>query len=166
MEKYIGSKKGNDALSVLGYTDHSETHTSKVAMVVSQLLKNLGYSKREIELAKIAGYMYDIGNSVNRCDHAHSGVIMAFQILRDMKMNPADIAVIVSAIGNHDESSGRAINPVSATIIIADKTDVRRNRIRNKAKATFDMYDTVNYAVVESNVEVNKEKGVICLVRF
>lgn len=154
---------GNECLGVLGYTDHSKGHAAKVAAVAGKLLKDLGYSKKDIELAKIAGYMHDIGNSINRCDHAHSGAIMAFQILRDLGMAVEDIAVIVSAIGNHDENSGTAVNPISAAIIIADKTDVRRNRVRNTEMATFDKHDRVNYAVIDSKVSVNQEKGVICM---
>ena len=154
---------GNKALGVLGYTEHSKGHAAKVADTAGGILKELGYGKKEIELAKIAGYLHDIGNCVNRNDHAHSGAIMAFQILKGMDMEPGDIAVIVSAIGNHDENTGNAVDPVSAAVIIADKTDVRRNRVRSKAKASFDMHDRVNYAVMESKVEVNKEKRMIHL---
>lgn len=152
---------GNESLGVLGYTDHSRGHAAKVAAVAGALLQDLGYSQREVELAKIAGYMHDIGNSVNRMDHAHSGAIMAFQILRDMGMPPSEIAVIISAIGNHDEGSGTAVHPVSAALIIADKTDVRRNRVRNRDKASFDIHDRVNYAVIESKVRVDREKAKI-----
>lgn len=152
---------GNKALGVLGYTEHSKGHAVKVADTASRILKELGYDKKQIELAKIAGYMHDIGNCVNRNDHAHSGAIMAFEILKGLEMTPEDIAVVVSAIGNHDENTGSAVDPVSAAVIIADKTDVRRNRVRSKPKAGFDMHDRVNYAVMESKVEVNKEKGTI-----
>lgn len=152
---------GNEALGVLGYTDHSRGHAGKVAAVAGSILTDLGYSPKEVELAKIAGYMHDIGNSVNRMDHAHTGAVMSFQILRDLGMDPKDIAVIISAIGNHDEGSGTAVHPISAALIIADKTDVRRNRVRNKDKASFDIHDRVNYAVIESKVSVNIEKAVI-----
>ena len=114
---------GNEVLGKLGYTEHSQKHAAIVARRAAEILKELGYSKREIELAKITGYMHDIGNCVNRHDHAHSGAIMAFQILRDLKMPAEEIAVIVSAIGNHDESTGTAVTPISAAVIIADKTD-------------------------------------------
>lgn len=159
----IYMEMGNEALGVIGITDHSRVHTMKVAEVAASILTELGYSKREIELARIAGYMHDIGNAINRMDHAHSGGIMAFEILRKLEMDPKDIAIVVSAIGNHDENTGCAINPVSAAIIIADKTDVRRNRVRNNDIANFDIHDRVNYAVIKSNVTVNKEKKVIHL---
>lgn len=154
---------GNNVLGVLGFTDHSKSHAIKVAVVASKILDDLCYSKKEVELAKIAGFMHDIGNSINRSDHAHSGGIMAFQILKELKMDPKDIAVIVSAIGNHDESTGSAITPVSAAVILADKSDVRRNRVRNKEIASFDKHDRVNYAVLKSRICVNREKGVIHL---
>ena len=153
----------NEALGVLGYTDHSQIHAMKVAKAAAKILKELGYSKREIELVKIAGFMHDIGNSVNRHDHAHSGAIMAFEILTRLGMDPTDIAVIISAIGNHDEQTGSPVTPVSAALIIADKSDVRRDRVRNEDKETFDMHDRVNYAVLDSAVSVNTEKSVIHL---
>jgi len=152
---------GDKVLGVLGYTDHSRAHAVKVAEEAAEILQDLGYSEREIELAKIAGYMHDIGNSVNRNDHAHNGAVMAFNILRDLGMDHEEIAIIVSAIGHHDEKTGTAVHPVSAALIIADKTDVRRNRVRTKNKANFDIHDTVNYAVVSSDLTVNKEKRVI-----
>ena len=111
----------------------------------------------------MAGYLHDIGNSINREDHAHTGALMAFQLLREMNMSPADIAIIITAIGNHDEKSGAAVDPVSAAIILADKTDVRRNRVRNKIKATFDKHDRVNYAAAASSLEINIEKKQITL---
>lgn len=154
---------GNEILGVLGYTDHSQKHAVIVAERAASLLEVLGYSEREIELCKIAGYMHDIGNCVNRSDHAHSGAIMAMQILRDLEMAPKDISVVISAIGNHDEATGTAVNPVSAAIILADKTDVRRNRVRNKIKSTFDIHDRVNYGVLSSELTANLEKKVIHL---
>lgn len=154
---------GNETLRVLGYTDHSKVHAAKVAHTAGDILKELGYSPREIELAKIAGYMHDIGNSINRHDHAHSGALMAFQILRDLGMKPEEIAIIVSAIGNHDEDTGTAITPISAALILADKSDVRRNRVQSKSKASFDKHDRVNYAVQSSELTVNKKKGSIHL---
>lgn len=154
---------GDKGLGVLGYTDHSQAHAAKVAEIAGQILEELGYSSREVELAKIAGYMHDIGNAVNRHDHAHSGAILAFQILRDMGMHPEEAAQIVAAIGNHDEQTGTAVSAVSAALILADKTDVRRNRVRNQDKASFDIHDRVNYAAVESNVTVDLEKRVILL---
>ena len=154
---------GNQVLGVLGYTDHSRKHAIIVAENAAKILRKLGYSKREIELARIAGFLHDIGNSVNRHDHAHSGAIMAFQILRGLGMNAEDIALIVSAIGNHDEATGGAVNPVSAAIILADKSDVRRNRVRNKEISTFDKHDRVNYAVLSSRLTTNVEKKVLHL---
>lgn len=154
---------GNEVLGKLGYTEHSQKHAAIVARRAAEILKELGYSKREIELAKITGYMHDIGNCVNRHDHAHSGAIMAFQILRDLKMPAEEIAVIVSAIGNHDESTGTAVTPISAAVIIADKTDVRSNRVRNTDIAFFDKHDRVNYAAVKTKVTTDVEKKVIHL---
>ncbi|WP_099466488.1 HD domain-containing protein [Konateibacter massiliensis] len=154
---------GNEVLGVLGYTDHSKIHAIKVAETAGKILRELGYSKKEIELAKIAGFMHDIGNSVNRNDHAHNGALMAFQILKELGMDCEDIAAVVTAIGNHDEKTGTAVTPISAAVILADKTDVRRNRVRNKEKANFDNHDRVNYAAIKSKVMIDKEKGVIHL---
>lgn len=154
---------GNEVLGVLGYTEHSQKHAVIVAERAAQLLKMLGYSKKEVELCKIAGYMHDIGNCVNRTDHAHSGAIMAMQILRGLDMDPKDISVVISAIGNHDERTGTAAHPVSAAVIMADKTDVRRNRVRNKVKSSFDIHDRVNYAVLSSELTASPENKVIHL---
>lgn len=161
IEKYINM--GNTVLGKLGYTEHSTKHAAVVANRAAEILKAVGASKKEIELAKITGYMHDIGNCVNRCDHAHSGAIMAFQILRDLEMPAEDIATIVSAIGNHDEATGTAVTPVSAAVIIADKTDVRSNRVRNGDIASFDKHDRVNYAVMKAKVITDMEKKVIHL---
>ena len=155
--------RGDKCLDVLGYTEHSQAHAAKVAEIAGQILTELGYNDREVELAKIAGYMHDIGNAVNRNDHAHSGAIMSFQLLRGLGMNPDEVAAVVSAIGNHDEKTGTAVSPVSAALILADKTDVRRNRVRNHDKASFDIHDRVNYAAVESKVTVDLEKKAILL---
>lgn len=156
-------KKGNDTLGTMGYTEHSERHAAKVAETAGKILKESGYGKNIIELAKIAGYMHDIGNSINRSDHAHSGALMAFQILRDMGMDYKDIAVVVSAIGQHDESTGMAVDEVSAALILADKTDVRRNRVRNQNISTFDKHDRVNYAAISSELEIHADKKAIRL---
>jgi len=156
-------EKGNEVLGTLGYTDHSAAHTMKVGETAVQLLQSLGYSAEEAELARIAGYIHDIGNMVNRVDHAQTGAIIAFTLLTKMGMDPADIATVVSAIGNHDESTGTAVSPPSAAIIIADKTDVRRSRVRNKDFATFDIHDRVNYAVVSSELTVSAETREIVL---
>lgn len=155
--------KGNSTLGVLGYTDHSAEHAVKVSSMAGKILECLGYGGHTVELAKIAGYMHDIGNCVNRLDHPHSGALMAHQILRDMKMDYEDIAVVINAIGMHDEKSGGAVDTVSAALILADKTDVRRDRVRNQNKAAFDKHDRVNYAVVSSSLDIQKEKKVIKL---
>ena len=139
-------KKGNDNLGVLGYTDHSEAHCTVVAERAGLILKKLEYPEETIELAKIAGFMHDIGNAVNRTD-----------------LSLEDRITIMSAIGNHDESTGGATDPVSAALIIADKTDVRRNRVRDKDRAAFDIHDRVNYAVTEAKLKINKEKKLISL---
>ena len=151
-------ERGNDMLGVLGYTEHSKKHACKVARGASDILKALGHDKRVCELARIAGYMHDIGNCVNRADHAHSGALLAFQILRGLDMPPDEVACVVSAIGQHDEKTGTAVDPVSAAVILADKSDVRRNRVRNRIKATFDKHDRVNYAAVSAALEVLPEK--------
>lgn len=156
-------EQGNDMLGVLGYTEHSVSHAAKVADTAGKILEELGYSEREAELARIAGYMHDIGNCVNRNDHPHSGAVMAFGILRDMGMKSKEIAVIVNAIGQHDEHTGTAVDPVSAALILADKTDVRRNRVRNRVMAAFDKHDRVNYAVTASKLEIISEEKTIQL---
>jgi len=154
---------GNEVLGVMGYTEHSVAHAGKVANTAADILEILGYSQREKELAKIAGYMHDIGNSVNRVDHAQSGALMAFKILSDMNMDPKEIAMIIAAIGNHDEKTGTAVSPVSAAVIIADKTDVRRNRVRNRHQNSFDIHDRVNYSAVASKLTVNAKDKTIQL---
>ncbi len=156
-------KKGNENLGVLGYTDHSAVHCTLVAEEAGRILRELGYSEHEIELAKIAGMMHDIGNCVNRSRHAEYGAILANEILRNMDLSVEDRATIVSAIGHHDESTGGAVDVVSAALIIADKTDVRRNRIRTKVKSNYDIHDRVNYAVTESKIHINKEEKSITL---
>lgn len=156
-------KKGNDVLGVMGYTDHSVIHCSLVAERASYILKNLGYSAKEAELAKIAGFMHDIGNAVNRTHHAEYGALLANDILKQSDLSIEDRILIVSAIGHHDESTGGATDPVSAALIIADKTDVRRSRVREKNKATFDKHDRVNYAVTDTKLKINTEKKVISL---
>ena len=153
--------RGNEVLGALGYTEHSKKHAAKVAATAGKILKDLGYKKNQIELAKIAGYMHDIGNSINRHDHAQSGGILAYQILKELKMPLEDALVVSSAIGNHDEGTGTAIDVVSAALILADKTDVRRNRVRNQVIASFDAHDRVNYAALSVKLSVDREKKVI-----
>lgn len=155
--------RGDKNLEMLGYTEHSVKHCTLVAKQAEKILKTLGYGKKEIELAKAAGFLHDIGNAVNRNHHAEYGAILANQILQGMEIDIEDRLTIVSAIGNHDESTGGANDIVSAALIIADKTDVRRNRVRNIEKASFDIHDRVNYAVRKSDLEIDKEKMVISL---
>ena len=154
-------EQGNATLNELGYTEHSRKHAAKVAETAGKILKDLGYGKHKIELAKIAGYMHDIGNAINRHDHAHSGAILAYQILKDTELPLKDILVVSTAIGHHDEATGTAVDPVSAALILADKTDVRRNRVQNRNKATFDIHDRVNYAALSSKLIIQKEKRII-----
>ena len=154
-------EKGNQVLQELGYTEHSKKHAAKVAETAGKILRDLGYDERDIELSRIAGYMHDIGNSINRHDHAHSGAILAYQILKELKMPLEDILVVTTAIGNHDEATGTAVDVVSAALILADKTDVRRNRVRNPIIANFDAHDRVNYAALSTKLEVRKDKKII-----
>ncbi|HIQ71285.1 MAG TPA: HD domain-containing protein [Candidatus Onthenecus intestinigallinarum] len=144
-------------LGVLGYTEHSRAHAAKVAEEAGAILRALGYPERDIELCRIAGYMHDIGNAVNRTDHAHSGALMAREILKELGMPYADIADVMAAIGNHDEKTGTAVTPISAALILADKTDVRRSRVRNKDMSSFDIHDRVNYAAIASELSITKE---------
>lgn len=156
-------ERGNDMLGVLGFTEHSKVHAARVSATAGKILQQLGYDERLIELAKIAGYMHDVGNAVNRNDHAHSGAILVFQILKDMGMNPEEVAAIVGAVGNHDEKTGTAFDPISAALVLADKTDVRRNRVRNKDMSTFDIHDRVNYAARSAELAVDVEKRIVHL---
>ncbi|MBQ8246910.1 MAG: HD domain-containing protein [Lachnospiraceae bacterium] len=156
-------KRGNDNLGVLGFTDHSQAHTAFVAERAAYILEELGYDTHEIELAKIAGFMHDIGNAVNRKNHAEYGALLANDILQKTDMSLEDRVTVMSAIGNHDESTGGAKDAVSAALIIADKTDVRRSRVRPQDRSKFDIHDRVNYAVTKSDITVDKEKKVIIL---
>ena len=156
-------KKGNDNLGVLGFTDHSEVHCSVVAERAGMILKKLGYSEHDVEVAQIAGFMHDMGNAVNRHRHGEYGALLADRILEKTNLPLEDRVNIVSAIGSHDESTGGAKDAISAALIIADKTDVRRNRVRPKEMSNFDIHDRVNYAVTEAKLKVNPEKKVIVL---
>ena len=147
------------SLSALGYTEHSFAHVTHVARSASGILSALGYSERTVELAAIAGYMHDIGNLVNREEHSQSGAVMAFRILDNMGMPADEIATVVTAIGNHDEGTGVPVNEVSAALILADKSDVRRTRVRNSDQATFDIHDRVNYSVTDSRLDISGEEG-------
>ncbi len=156
-------KKADEALSALGYTEHSFAHVLRVSEMAAKILTTLAYSDHEIELVRIAGYMHDIGNLVNRADHSQSGAVMAFRILDKLGMDAEDIADIVSTIGNHDEGTGVPINAMAAALILADKSDVRRSRVRNRDIATFDIHDRVNYSVKLSELSIDDKKENIIL---
>ena len=150
-------KNGNDNLGVIGFTEHGLAHAKRSSDVARQILQSLGYDARTCELAAIAGYMHDIGNVVNRSDHAQSGALMAFTILNKLQMDPAEIALVVAAIGNHDEGTAAAVNPIAASLILSDKSDVRRSRVRDKGTVAADIHDRVNYAVERSAMEIDPE---------
>lgn len=164
IKTYINA--ADDTLNALGYTEHSFAHVTYVAEKAGSILETLGYPERMIELTKIAGYMHDIGNVINRVDHSQSGAVMAFRILDNMHMDPAEIAMIISAIGNHDEGSGVPVSPMAAALILADKSDVRRNRVRNNDMSTFDIHDRVNYSVKKSDLKINEAHTIIKLKLF
>jgi uncharacterized protein len=158
---YINS--ADKILGIAGYTKHDVGHVAKVAETAAYILKELNYEERDIELAKIAGITHDIGNMINRHEHAQTGALLAFQILRDMGMSPEEIFIVTSAIGNHDEGTGQPISVVSAALILGDKVDVRRSRVRNNDFASFDIHDRVNYAVEKADIHVNKNDKCIQL---
>ncbi len=155
--------KADESLLALGFTEHSFAHVCKVAEEASRMLRTLDYDAHTCELAKIAGYLHDIGNLVNRSEHSQSGAVMAFRILDNLGFEADDIATIVTAIGNHDEGTGIPVNPVSAALILADKSDVRRSRVRNKDKLSFDMHDRVNYSVKKSSLVISEDKSQVTL---
>ena len=159
-ELIVGAQK---QLNVLGYTEHSVRHITIVSNRAAEILRVLEYPEERIELAKIAGYMHDIGNSVNRVDHAHSGAILAYEILKDMGMDVKRRTEIMMAIGNHDEQTGTAVSDISAALILADKSDVHRDRVVNTNMSTFDKHDKVNYAVTSAEFKINKEKRLASL---
>ena len=150
-------------LNALGYTEHGHRHISIVSKRAGDILEKLGYPERTVELTRIAGYMHDIGNCVNRVDHAHSGAILAYNILKDMGMPVDERTEIMMAIGNHDENTGSAISDISAALILADKSDVHRDRVVNKNLSTFDIHDRVNYAVTNANLELDEKERKIIL---
>lgn len=156
-------KQADISLAALGLTEHSFAHVTKCAEVAGKLLEDLGYDERKVELAKIAGFMHDIGNVINRVDHAQSGALMAFRILDNMGMPYEETAMIVNAIGNHDEAAAFPVNAIVAAVILADKTDVRRSRVRNKETIFSDIHDRVNYAAKQSDLNLDKEKKTITL---
>ena len=152
------------SLTALGFTEHAFAHVGKCAQVAAQILTELGYTPREVELAQIAAYMHDIGNVVNRHDHAISGATMAFRILDNMGMDPSDVAAVITAIGHHDDSTAFPVNAIAAALILADKTDVRRSRVRNADITSFDIHDRVNYSVVRSEMLFDHEKRTLTLL--
>ena len=156
-------EEADHALGALGYTEHSFAHVTHVAKTAGDLLTKLGYDAHTTELARIAGYLHDIGNLVNRVEHSQSGAVMAFRILDKLGMDAEDIADIVTAIGNHDEGTGTPVNAISAALFLADKSDARRSRVRNMDPASFDIHDRVNYSVDESKLELDPSAGEIRL---
>lgn len=152
-----------EQLDAIGYTEHSNRHINIVSERCGRILETLGYDEHTIELGKIAGYLHDIGNAINRNDHAHSGAILAYQILKEMGMPAEDRAQILMAIGNHDEETGTAVSNISAALILADKSDVHRGRVTNTNMSTFDIHDRVNYAVTDAKLDVNAQERKITL---
>ena len=156
-------KMADKSLSALGFTEHSFAHVTKVSATVKYILETMGYSPREVELGMIAGYLHDIGNLVNRVDHSQSGAIMAFRLLDHLNMPAEEIASVVTAIGNHDEGTGVPVDAAAAALILADKSDVRRSRVRNRDITKFDIHDRVNYSVVESSLKISDDRKLITL---
>lgn len=156
-------RQADASLIALGYTEHSFAHVTHVAETAAYILETLGYSAHDVEIARIAAYLHDIGNLVNRVEHSQSGAVMAFRILDEMGMPPEDLAMVVTAIGNHDEGTGVPVNALAAALILADKSDVRRSRVRNQDPTTFDIHDRVNYSVGKSRLHINTEKTIIKL---
>ena len=155
--------RADESLSTLGYTEHSFAHVTHVSETGGYILETLGYPERDVELAQIAGYLHDIGNLINREDHSLTGAVMAFRMLDNMGFSPDDIATITTAIGNHDEGTGIPVNHVCAALILADKSDVRRSRVRNNDISGFDIHDRVNYSVKKSVLKINEEHTIVKL---
>ena len=156
-------QRADESLIALGFTEHSFPHVTRVAQTAGYSLETLGYPARTVEVARIAGYLHDIGNLVNRIDHSQSGAVMAFRLLDHLNCDPEEIATIVTAIGNHDEGTGQPVNAVAAALILADKSDVRRSRVRNPDPASFDIHDRVNYSVKKAQLKINEEHTLIKL---
>lgn len=155
--------KADESLQALGFTEHSFAHVTGVAETAGRILRTLGYPERTVELAQIAGYLHDIGNLVNRVDHSQSGAVMAFRILDRMNFPPEEIATIVAAIGNHDEGTGVPVNEVAAALILADKSDVRRSRVRDKKNPNMDIHDRVNYSVTAHHLDIEQRNIILSL---
>ena len=156
-------RKADESLLALGFTEHSFAHVGMVADRAGYILETMGYDERAVELVRIAAWLHDIGNLVNRSEHSQSGAVMAFRILDNLGMNAEEIADIVTAIGNHDEGTGVPVNPLAAALILADKSDVRRSRVRNRSEANFDIHDRVNYSVKHSELRINEARTLIIL---
>jgi metal-dependent HD superfamily phosphatase/phosphodiesterase len=156
-------RRADESLTALGFTEHSFPHVGLVSRTARMILETLGYPEEDARNAEIAGYLHDIGNVVNRVDHAQSGAMMAYRLLDEMGADPEDVATIITAIGNHDEGTAFPVNPVAAALILADKSDVRRTRVRNPAASSFDIHDRVNYAVGKSSIKINEDKTEIIL---
>ena len=161
IQTYIA--QADKSLAALGFTEHSYAHVTRVAEMAGYILETLGYDEHTVEVAKIASYLHDIGNLVNRSEHSQSGAVMAFRILDNLGFEPQDIAVIVTAIGNHDEGTGVPVDEVAAALILADKSDVRRSRVRNQDIQSFDIHDRVNYSVTKSELKINEAHTLIKL---
>ena len=157
-------RQADESLSALGFTEHSFAHVTSVAEKAGYILQTLGYPERTVELGRIAGYLHDIGNLVNRVDHSQSGAVMAFRILDRLGFPPEETGAIVSAIGNHDEGTGVPVSPMAAALILADKSDVRRNRVRNQDISSFDIHDRVNYSVTDCHLEFDEQHTSIRLI--
>lgn len=149
---------GNDCMGAIGFTEHGLAHAKRSSDTARDILTSLGYPQRTCELAAIAGYLHDIGNTVNRVDHAHSGALMAFTLLNKLHMPPEEIGLICSAIGHHDEKTAFPVNPLAAALILSDKSDVRRSRVRKDAVLEADIHDRVNFAVESSRLDIDPEK--------
>ena len=161
IKEYI--RQADESLLAIGYTEHSFAHVMKTAKVTRYILATLGYEERYVEISMIAAYLHDIGNLINRVDHAQSGAIMAFRLLEEMGMEPSELAAVVTAIGNHDEGTGAPVSPMAAALILADKSDVRRSRVTNHDFSTFDIHDRVNYSVTDSKLSIDENKETITL---
>ena len=155
--------QADQSLYALGYTEHSFAHVSHVAEQTGRILETMGFSPRLVELGRIAGYLHDIGNLVNRIEHSQSGALIAFSLLGPHGFPPSEVAMITTAIGNHDEGTGEPVNDLAAALILADKSDVRRSRVRNADTATFDIHDRVNYSVTSSELQIAPDRKSILL---
>ena len=155
--------QADQSLNALGYTEHNFAHVTRVAECAGEILQSLQYPPRTVELAKIAGFLHDIGNLVNRNEHSHSGAILAFRLLDERGFEPAEIATVTTAIGNHDEGTGQPVSDLAAALILADKSDVRRTRVRNADFSTFDIHDRVNYSVTSASLTISDDHSEILL---